>query len=123
MAELSKSGKGLASILAVIAVISLSLLSAGVLDFASNRKLISLIGLFLLGIVIAINVARFLLWGWIHKRIDLSKSYPMTAFFFPLVALMSAFKGDPISAVQWVGVGVITLGFAWFSLFVPDEQK
>ena len=111
------------SVAAVFFVVSLNLLGAWILKTATSLPLMSIAALFFLGLVIAINIGRFLLWGWMHRRIDLSKSYPLTAMFFPLVAILSAFKGEHIDPIQWVGVGIITLGVVWFGIFVQDNKS
>lgn len=88
-----------------------------------KSTLFSAVSLSFVGLVVAVNIGRFLLWGWMHKRIDLSKSYPLTAMFFPLVALLSVFSGETIDPIQWFGITLITVGVVWFSVFVKDNQK
>ncbi len=107
---------------AVFFVVSLNLVGAWILKQAAGYPTLSVIAIFFIGLVIAVNIGRFLLWGWMHRRIDLSKSYPLTAMFFPLVALLSVFDGEYIAPVQWFGIGLITLGVVWFSLFVEDRS-
>lgn len=109
------------AVAAVFLVVCLNLLGAWVLDKATEFGTFSFLALIFIGLVISINVGRFILWGWMHKRIDLSKSYPLTAMFFPGVALLSTFEGETISVTQWAGISLITVGVIWLSVFVRDN--
>ena len=112
----------LAAVIAVFLVVCLNLFGAWVLEKATEFEALSIIVFMLIGLVIFVNIGRFLLWGWMHKRIDLSKSYPLTAMFFPLVALLSMFNGERILPIQWVGILLITVGVLWFSIFINDNS-
>ena len=107
---------------AVVLTVAINLFAAWLLDSRANvGETLSFVTLVIVGMVIALNVGRFLVWGWIHKRISLAKSYPMTAIFFPIIAIISYLQGDEISLFQWFGIGLITLGVIWITLFVPDN--
>jgi len=117
----SNSRISLVAVAAVFLVVCLNLLGAWILERATEFDTFSILTLLLVGLVISVNIGRFVLWGWMHRRIDLSKSYPLTAMFFPLVALLSMFNGEKIAPIQWAGILLITSGVIWFSLFVRDN--
>lgn len=110
------------AILAVFLVVCLNLFGAWVLKRATGFPLWSLWAALSVGLVIGVNIGRFLIWGWMHKRIDLSKSYPLTAMFFPMIAVLSVLDGEVIAPIQWAGVALITIGVVWFSVFVQDQN-
>ena len=111
------------SLMSVFLVVNLNLFGAWVLKKTAELDVISLTAVCLIGLVIFINIGRFLLWGWMHKRFDLSKSYPLTAIFFPLVALLSIVNGEIISVTQWIGILFITIGVVWLNIFVRDVSQ
>lgn len=118
----AKSQISFKTTLAVILTVAINLFAAWVLDTRANQsETLSFLTLIIVGLVIGLNFGRFVLWGWIHSKISLAKSYPMTAIFFPLVALLSFVQGDQISAFQWFGILLITTGVIWITYFVPDN--
>lgn len=123
MTDETHKSSSIIALIAAFVVVSLNLVGAYVLKHAATFETISLLALFLVGVVISVNIGRFLLWGWMHRRIDLSKSYPLTAIFFPLVALLSVYNGENIRPIQWVGIAFITLGVFWFSVFVRNSTE
>jgi len=107
--------------LIVFGTVLINLFAAWILSKAAGLgSTINIVALLLLGVVIALNIGRFLLWGWIHRRINLSKSYPLTAMFFPAVAFLSFLQGETIEPIQWLGICLITIGVIWFTVFVAD---
>jgi len=50
-------------------------------------------------------------WLWILSRAQLSLAYPLLSLSFPIVVGLSAILfSESITAVRWVGVGVIVTG-------------
>lgn len=94
---------GVAVLLNVAAAVILKLLTI----YPSNGS--ALIGIGIL-IVIGLNGARFLLWGGIHRRFPLSRTYPLTALFFPLILLVAYLFGEPVRLQQIGGTILICLG-------------
>lgn len=122
MSKPEHSEINLKTTLIVALTVAINLFAAWILDDAANvGTTFSLVSLVIIAVVIALNIGRFALWGWIHKRINLAKSYPLTALFFPLVAVLSYFRGEYINLTQWVGIALITIGVVWFTIFVPDN--
>jgi len=73
-----------------------------------------------ISVVLILNLVRFILWIWTHKRFPISKSYPLTAVFFPIIAVISTQMETSLTPAQWVGVVLITAGVFWISYFVPN---
>ena len=71
-------------------------------------------GLILAGVAVAaaigLNLCRFVVWGYTHRRYPLSHTYPLTALFFPCVLTLSWFHGDAIGPWRLVGTLLITIG-------------
>lgn len=108
-------------ILTVFAVTLLNLFVAILMDWTANNIQILSIGFILiLSTIIGLNIARLILWNKIHKVIDLSRSYALTAIFFPLIALTAFIQGEVISTRQWIGVLIVCLGVFWISAFTRD---
>lgn len=108
---------GLRAIALVLVTVMFGVASAVILKEAAlrpNLGRLALSGVFAL--VIAVNGARFLVWGYIHNRYPLSLSYPLTSMFFPLVLLLGYFYGEPITWPKIVGVLLITGGTALLAM-------
>lgn len=94
----------------VLATVVIQLLVAALLkELALRDAAPAQVGLVLTAAV-ALNALRFLLWGYTHRHFPLSRSYPLTALFFPCVLLLAAYYGEAVGAMQIVGVSVIMLG-------------
>lgn len=95
----------------VVATLLIGLLSAATLDSLADmdsvKPEIFVLGV---GIVLGINGFRFALWNYIHKLYPLSRTYPMTALFFPLILCLSIAKGESVTISQFLGVAIITFG-------------
>lgn len=94
------------SLTVVIQLVSALILSAAAENYGGHRG----IAIAAIGAAIALNVLRFLLWGVAHKRFPLSRTYPLTALFFPLLLLLSFLQGDSIGVVEIAGTMLITGG-------------
>lgn len=71
------------------------------------------------GIAFCANLYRVFVWAIIHKRFAITYSYPLTALFFPIIAVISHVYDEPVSLVSWIGVGVIVVGVALMSVETP----
>jgi len=94
----------------VLSTIAIQLVVAALLKELAMRKATHGWVGFVLVAAVALNALRFLVWGYTHRHYPLSRSYPLTALFFPCILLVSAWYGDPVGAMQIAGVGVIMLG-------------
>jgi hypothetical protein len=71
------------------------------------------IGVIAILAAIGLNLLRFVIWGYAHRRFPISHTYPLTALFFPCVLVLSYFRGDLISMHQIAGTLLITIGAFW----------
>ncbi|MGM0641820.1 MAG: hypothetical protein ACQESN_10400 [Thermotogota bacterium] len=71
----------------------------------------SIISLAVIFGVFALHGIRFIFWGYIHKKYDLSKSYPLISVFFPIIFIIALIKGDTeLSVLKVLGVIFIIFG-------------
>jgi len=93
--------------------IGLQLASALLLKLAPEATRANLLRLALvLGVVFALNGARFATWGALHRRFPISVAYPVSAVFFPAVVALAWFMGEPVGAVQLGGATLVMAGVA-----------
>lgn len=99
-------------LLALVALnIGLQLVNAALIKFAaglSAGQLGWIAGV--LALVTGLSVGRFVVWGAMHKRFPVSVAYPATALFFPCLVAVAAAFGEPVSATQITGAGIVTMG-------------
>lgn|SRR5690606_15538813 len=109
-----KSSKPL-KIIYVLVFVLIGLGASISLNFAAKNNLDFNYLVFIYFLVLGLNVARFLYWGLLLKKFDLSKLYPLTALFFPLIYLYSIYNGEAIlSPNKVIGVSIIILGIFIF---------
>ena len=75
-----------------------------------------------IGVAFAANVFRVMVWAIIHKRFAITYSYPLTALFFPIIAVISHIYDEPVSVLSWAGVAVIMIGVALMSVEGPATE-
>ena len=105
----------------VFSTVIITILSSLILDYAAefNEKL-NVIVLGIIGIAFVLNILKFVVWGWIHKNFEVSKSYPLTSIFFPLIFILAYFKGDvDFSVTKIIGLILIVSGLIVFE----NKQK
>lgn len=101
----------LLSLFLVGVAVGLNLVSAVILKEAADMGQVSfLILVVVICLVVLINLLRVTFWSAIHKRFQLSDSYPLTSLFFPMILILSAFYGEDIGLAQIIGTALITLG-------------
>jgi len=103
----------------VFSSVILTLATAFSLSYAAkNFKILSLHFTVILSMVILLNISKFIIWGKLNKRFDLSKTYPLTAIFFPLIFIISIMTGDSkISTQKIIGLILIFLGVYFFDKY------
>jgi drug/metabolite transporter (DMT)-like permease len=112
MADLTRSRRPWVPVALVFSTVLIQLASAWVLDTAADTKpgrgwtIIAAA----VALAIGLNVVRFVIWGYTHRRFPLSQTYPLTALFFPCVLVLSWLKGDAIHVPEIAGTALITLG-------------
>ena len=118
--EASKTS-GLRAIVLVLITVMFGVASAVILKEAALRPELGWFALAIVfALVVAVNGARFVVWGYIHNRYPLSLSYPLTSMFFPLVLALGYFYGEPITGPKIIGVMLITGGAA---ILAMEDKK
>jgi drug/metabolite transporter (DMT)-like permease len=98
--------------LLVFSTVLLQVLASLILDLtAKGVDTFSLISLAVILGVFALHGVRFIFWGYIHKKYDLSQSYPLIAVFFPIIFIIALIKGDTeLSVPKILGLLFIVIG-------------
>lgn len=84
---------------------------------------LNLYALIMIMVVLFVNSLRFVLWGFIYKKYDVSKSYPLTSMFFPLIFITSILIGESVFSWQkLIGVALITFGVLYYEHSSKTEE-
>lgn len=106
----------------VVGNVFLQLLAAKLIKDASALPPSRMLAMaFLLGIVLVLAAARFVVWGEMHKRYPLSLAYPASALFFPLVVALAWFYGEAVTRMNLAGAALVTAGVVLCLLGNPGE--
>jgi multidrug transporter EmrE-like cation transporter len=102
--------------LVTLLTVALTVASSLLLNYAANgHGFARWFAMLLVLVVIVINAFKFLAWGYLHKRFDLSKTYPLTAIFFPIIFIISCFHDEAnFTPPKLVGVSLILVGLIIF---------
>lgn len=109
-------------LLLVLATVLLQLVAAWLLDIAAAQPGAALLAVSMIAVVMLLHAGRFVIWGYTHRHFPLSHSYPLTALFFPLVLLLSWWRGDAVGGWQLAGTALITLGVVVMSQGAEREH-
>jgi hypothetical protein len=111
------------ALLAVLITVLMTVATALLMGHASNARPPMLILLAaVIAPVIVINMAKFWLWGWIHRRYPLSQTYPVSALFFPLIYVITLWTGEArLESAKIVAIILIVGGVAL--LQAPRDEK
>lgn len=63
------------------------------MDYAAKNSIL-IITFLLVSMAIFLSFIRFIYWGWLLKKYDLSHIYPITAVFFPMIYLIAIINND-----------------------------
>ena len=94
----------------------LNLVFIDVLQFIKDAFLLltkkeSLLALVFIGLSYSLNLSKFFLWGFIHKRYDLSGSYPIMALLYPMIYFVAIINGEAVLELhKCIGTICIMLG-------------
>ena len=96
----------------VILTVLIQVFASLILDLtAKGEGKYSLISLAIIFGVFALHGIRFIFWGYIHTKYDLSQSYPLISVFFPIIFIIALIKGDTeLSVFKVLGVLFIIFG-------------
>ncbi len=99
-------------VLLVFSTVLVTLFSALLLNFAAKTiGSINSMSILILCIVLAINFGKFIVWGIIYKKYDLSEAYPLVSLFFPLIYGVAIFTGESdLTLNKSIGVLFILIG-------------
>lgn len=104
----------------VLINVTMQLCSAWLLKLAPPFDAATLLPICLiLGAVLALNVTRFVVWGFMHRRFPLSVAYPASALFFPGVLVMAWWFGETVGPAQVAGAALVLVGVA---LLLSDKD-
>jgi multidrug transporter EmrE-like cation transporter len=102
-------------ILGVLSTVIFTLMTSVLLNIASDKS--HYIAFSIIALVIFINAVKFFLWGLLNKKYDLSKTYPLTTLFYPLIFLYSViFDNGHVTLQKVVGISVIIIGVLMFEM-------
>jgi drug/metabolite transporter (DMT)-like permease len=104
---------GMAVALQVLGAVLLKVMA----DVDLGRRTLLLFGF---GAVLALDLARFLVWGAAHRRYPLSETFPLSSLFFPAMLVVSLFFGEPVGLRQLAGAALIAAGSAWMRWKAPE---
>jgi hypothetical protein len=108
----------------IFIIVGISISTALILDYIQNLNLDFFNLYILLGItfVLGLNVFKFVVWNFLHKRYELSSTYPMTAIYFPLIYIISVIKGEIVVDIfSLLAILFIFLGV--YLIFSVDKKE
>ena len=68
-----------------------------------------------IGAVVLLNLLRIAVWGAAHRRYPLSRTFPLSALFFPAMLLLALAHGDAVGLLQVSGAVLVTCGASWLT--------
>jgi drug/metabolite transporter (DMT)-like permease len=68
-----------------------------------------------IGAVIVLNLLRIGVWGAAHRRYPLSRTFPLSALFFPAMLALALVYGEEPGVQQVFGALLITGGASWLT--------
>lgn len=71
---------------------------------------------------LAAYIVSSLLWLLVLSRVNLSVAYPMAAASYVIVVAAGALRGEPVSALRWLGVTFIVLGVSAIGFFEARKR-
>ena len=105
----ARGGRG--PLLIVLLAVAMNVASAVVMKLLANRPGIP-VALLVAGftLVVALHGARLVVWGACHRRYPLSRAFPLSSLFFPLMLPVALAFGEPVGAGQCIGALMIFAG-------------
>ncbi|WP_413285379.1 hypothetical protein [Vibrio sp. MA40-2] len=104
-------------ILGVMFTVFLTLSTSILLD--ASTKLNSGSVLVVICVVVLINALKFVIWGKLNQYYDLSKTYPLTTLFYPLIFIYAiVFRGVDFELIKLFALIIIMSG-----IFMTEIKK
>ena len=96
----------------VLLSISTQLLAAVILQYtALTFEQVTLLAVSYVLLVLLLHFFRFIIWGWIYNKHDLSYAYPFTSLFFPLIYIIALIQGTAtLKAMKVLAIMIILTG-------------
>jgi hypothetical protein len=99
----------------VLGFVIIGLAASITLNYAAKNNIEFWFLLIIYLLVLVLNIFRFIYWGFLLKKFDLSGLYPLTSLFFPLIYLYSIFNGEADYQISKIaGVCIIIFGILIF---------
>ena len=111
-------------IIAIFNIVCISIATALILDYIGNLhgSLFNTYVILGLLIVLVLNSFKFIVWNFLHKRYDLSSTYPLTAIYFPLIYIISVLKKEMVvDAFSLIAIAFVFSGV--YLILSSDKQK
>lgn len=104
--------------LGALCIVAITLMTAITLRAGRNEVFLSPLFLVMISVVIGLNIGKFFIWGALNRRHDLSKTYPLTTVFFPLIFIFAIIVGDAVLDIsKVVGLIIIVIGIIYVERF------
>ena len=101
--------------LGAFATVAITLATALTLRAGRGLPFLSPMFVLMIAVAIGLNVVKFVVWGMLNQRYDLSKTYPLTSIFYPLIFIVGLVMGETVfSATKLLGLLFIVVGLVWF---------
>jgi hypothetical protein len=110
--------------IAIFTIVSISIATALILDYIESvySGLFNTYVILGLLIVLGLNVFKFIAWSILHKRYDLSSTYPLTAIYFPLIYIISVLKKEMVVDIFSL-IAIIFVFSGVYFILSSDKQK
>ena len=115
---------GFDMLISIFIIVSISISTALILDYIQNLNLYFFNIYVILGFVfvLGLNILKFIVWNFLHKKYDLSSAYPMTAIYFPMIYIISVYKKEiTIDLLSLFAIAFIFIGV--YLIFNADKKK
>ena len=77
------------------------------------------ITILILSMALLLNGLRFVVWGALHRKYDLSKTYPLIALFFPIIYTIALYQNE--ATLSWHKI--LGLIFVFIGVFALTREK
>ena len=106
----------------IFIIVGISISTALILDHveALHNNFFSLYTFLGILFVLALNALKFFVWYFLHKKFELSSTFPLTAIYFPLIYIISVLKNEMV--VDLYSLIAIVLVFFGVYLILSSEN-
>jgi len=110
--------------IAIFIIVGISIATALILDYIESLYSGSFNTYVILGflVVLGLNGLKFIVWNFLHKRYDLSSTYPLTAIYFPFIYIISVLKKEIIVDIFSL-IAIIFVFSGVYLILSSDKSK